>query len=265
MAVDDTHGPLDHSTGPTPARQAGPPMPSTPETVLEMLAPGLWWLHTGAANTYLWVTADGVVVVDPGLPGNEDQVLRAVAQLTAGAEAPVMGTVLTHWHADHSGAAAGLAQATGAPVFAGGPDAAVLTGNAAPTPPDLTAEEAPLYAAIVAGGAFMDPPRLPQVQALATGDALPGPGAGTVLVVGGHTAGSLAVHLPGVGAVLTGDVAGRSRTGGVTAGLFHVDRDQARRALHELAALNPSIAGVGHGQPLRREAGTLLAHAARSS
>jgi glyoxylase-like metal-dependent hydrolase (beta-lactamase superfamily II) len=91
------------------------------------LATGLWCIPTTAANAYLWLPGetDDVVVVDPGLPGDEAIVIDALGRLGRSAH-DVSAIVLTHWHADHSGAAPALAAVSGARVLAGAPDAAVL-------------------------------------------------------------------------------------------------------------------------------------------
>lgn len=209
------------------------------------LAPGLWWLPTTVSNAYLYRTARGrLVVVDPGLAGDERLVLDAAAGLGTGVEA----IVVTHFHSDHAGAAPALAAATGAPVHAGAADAAVLLG-AAPVPePELTAGERALYQRIAADRpGSLDAPRCPGVRPLEEGDTV---AELIVHAVPGHTWGSIALHLPDHAAVLTGDVAVTAPDGTVVPGPFSVDRELARRALDRLTALQPRVIGVGHGHPV---------------
>jgi glyoxylase-like metal-dependent hydrolase (beta-lactamase superfamily II) len=65
-------------------------------------------------NTYLIEAGDALVVLDPG--PKDDEHVREVVQ-AAGSQR-ISHIVLTHTHSDHWGAAAALAQATGAPVAA---------------------------------------------------------------------------------------------------------------------------------------------------
>jgi glyoxylase-like metal-dependent hydrolase (beta-lactamase superfamily II) len=72
--------------------------------------PGVMTYH--GTNTYLVEQHDGLVVVDPG-PEDEAHIADI---LGAAAGRPIGLILLTHTHADHSGAAPGLKAASGAPV-----------------------------------------------------------------------------------------------------------------------------------------------------
>jgi hypothetical protein len=71
----------------------------------------------------------------------------------------------------------------------------------------------------------------------------------------------VALHLPRLRAVLTGDVAVRFGDR-VNLGPFNVDRALAWSSLQRLAALDVDIAGVGHGTPLTSGAAAALSEAA---
>jgi len=66
--------------------------------------------------------------------------------------------------------------------------------------------------------------------------------AAVVLHVGGHTPGSIALHLPSLGVLLTGDLVAEFR-GNVIVGPFNTDRDQSRRSISRLAGTDARIAG----------------------
>jgi glyoxylase-like metal-dependent hydrolase (beta-lactamase superfamily II) len=228
-------------------------------TGLTRLAPDLWCVPTTASNAYLWRTPAGaLVVVDPGLYGDEAIVLDAVTQVGGGPH-DITAIVLTHFHSDHAGAAAALAAASGAPVCAGPRDAAVLRGETPAPAPDLTAAEQQLYAQIAAAHPEnMRPPRCAVDRELEHGDAVDADDLLRVEAVAGHTWGSIALHLPRRAAVLTGDLAIGTPGGQTVPGPFNVDTGRARRSLRRLAALDPQIAGLGHGPPLLSDAGAIL-------
>ncbi len=226
------------------------------------IARDLWWVPTSAGNSYLWRDhTGGVVVVDPGLPGDEAAVLRALDRIGASPR-DVHTIVLTHFHSDHSGAAAALAELTGAVVAAGTRDAAVLRGEEPAPEPVLTDLERPIHEAIArAHPEHLGPPRCHVDVDLDDGDHVDGHGALVVHAAPGHTCGSIALHLPARAAVLTGDLAITTPSGATSLGPFNVDRGQALAALRRLAALRPDVAGLGHGTPLLSDAATTLAEA----
>ncbi len=79
----------------------------------------------------------------------------------------------------------------------------------------------------------------------------------------GHTAGSIAVHLPLHGVLFTGDtVASVER---VMLGVFTVDRAEAAATFRRLAALAPRTVCVGHGDPLTENAAAEMAAAANAA
>lgn len=84
--------------------------------------PGLWWLHgTRGCNVYLLRAADGsLALVDTGFGANVPAILRELEAVTGARRLDFI--LLTHRHVDHSGAAAGLHQQTGARIVAGEAD-----------------------------------------------------------------------------------------------------------------------------------------------
>jgi len=95
--------------------------PEPPRGVAVPVAPGIRRIVAGnpgpmtyhGTNTYLIDDAAGVSVLDPG-PDDA----RHVADILAAAGGPVVRILLSHGHADHSGALPALAAAAEAPVFA---------------------------------------------------------------------------------------------------------------------------------------------------
>ena len=78
------------------------------------------------ANAYLVSTPDGAMLVDSGLPGSNQRLLRALAEPPA---ARLRYLVLTHADPDHVGGAAAVRDATGASLAIGEGDAPALAGE----------------------------------------------------------------------------------------------------------------------------------------
>jgi glyoxylase-like metal-dependent hydrolase (beta-lactamase superfamily II) len=78
-----------------------------------------------------------VTLIDTGAAGSGAEIVSALPGVDR--------IVLTHDHVDHSGSAAELHDATGAPVLAGAGDAAAIRMGAALPPPVFEAWEMPIY------------------------------------------------------------------------------------------------------------------------
>ncbi|HUC58815.1 MAG TPA: MBL fold metallo-hydrolase [Streptosporangiaceae bacterium] len=158
--------------------------------------------------------------------------------------------VLTHFHADHIGAAGDTAGWGDVEVLAHHADAPFIQAAAAGPAPDLTDRERPIYAQVMSQvpAEPVIPPRID--RELTDGDEL-GFGDGAVaLAVPGHTPGSIALYLPQHQILFTGAAAARSPDGTVICGVFNVNRAQAAASLRRLATLDATVACFGHGEPL---------------
>jgi glyoxylase-like metal-dependent hydrolase (beta-lactamase superfamily II) len=157
------------------------------------------------------------------------------------------------------GAAAALAALTGARIAAGAADAAAVRGTGDLAPPDLREWERDLYEST----ARAVPPAPPVAvdRELADGDRLDWEPGARVLHVPGHTAGSVALLLPGQGALFTGDTIAIWQ-GRPIPGVFNSDLGRLAASYARLAALDSDIALFGHGEPLTGDAGSALRAAA---
>ncbi|GAA0485116.1 MBL fold metallo-hydrolase [Streptomyces olivaceiscleroticus] len=232
------------------------------------LTPSIWQFPFPVGHVYaVRLPADdsagrpGYALVDTGVPGSAPAVLAALAELGARPD-DVRQIVLTHSHVDHIGSAADLVAATGATVLAGAPDAPVIRGEAPEPPPVPTAAEQVLHEQVMAGlaAAGVGAPRPVAVDTeLHDGDQLEGWGEPVhVLAAPGHTAGSIALHLPESGVLFPGDIIGQGE-GRVVLGPFSVDREQAVASFRKLASLTPlETVCVPHGEPVVGGAAAVL-------
>lgn len=127
-------------------------------------------------NVAVYLTDDGVVLVDAKTDGMHDDLVAKVASLT---EKPIKYVVLTHNHADHSGGAAKL-QALGAIVVASAANREHMAAAGQPGLPEVSYEG---HARIVLGGKRVE-----------------------LLEFCGHTSGDTVVYLPDARVLVSGDL-----------------------------------------------------------
>ena len=227
------------------------------------LMPRLSFIRLPVGHAYLWQDPDGLTLIDTGLPGSAPLITEAVGQ--AGYRpADLRRLVLTHFHADHIGAAAAITGWGEVEVLAHHADVPFIRGQVAGPPPDLAGWEQPVYDQMMSRLPPQPtvPPRID--RELGDGDEL-GFGDGAVTVaVPGHTPGSIALYLPRHQVLFTGDAAARGQDGKVICGVFNVNRDQAAASFRRLAGLSVAVACFGHGEPLTHDAAVALQTATRS-
>lgn len=208
------------------------------------VTPNLSMLRINGWQMYVWRDDDSVTLIDTGAPGSGADILSAVPGVDR--------IVLTHGHVDHSGSAAELHDASGAPVLAGAGDADAIRAGTAVPPPAFEDWEIPIHQRVSVGLPDTAPP-VPVDRALVDGDVLDFGGGAEILAIPGHTEGSIAIHLPRHGVLFTGDTI--ANVGSVTLGVFNQDRAQTVASFQRLAALDLETACFGHGEPIASEAG----------
>jgi len=209
------------------------------------LRPRLYRLLLGKYQAYLWRDEQSVTLIDTGEVGSGPGIVDALAQIgLAGSD--LDRVVLTHSHDDHAGSAAEVASWSAAQVIAHAADAPVIRGEAAERPPNLTDFEVQLHAQVAAGLPPAPPVRVD--REVRDGDVLDFGGGAYVISTPGHTDGSIALHLPEHGVLITGDIAAEYE-GEVILGVFNLDRAQQPPRSSAWPILTPTSPASATGNP----------------
>ena len=213
------------------------------------IVPGVHTIDSlGMGRAYLIIDADRVTIVDTGLKGSAEKVLRAVE--AAGRKSQDVGQiVITHHHGDHVGSLADLVERTDAQVMVHALDAPIVRGDQPPPGPSSGGLLKPLLArmAVRAAVARVD-------RELTDGDKIDALDGLQVVHTPGHTPGSVSFYCPKRRLLFTGDAAANLFGLRRPIGWFTEDMAQAKESIRKLAALDFEAAFFGHGRPIGKEA-----------
>ncbi|MFB4289661.1 MBL fold metallo-hydrolase [Nonomuraea sp. ATR24] len=220
------------------------------------LAPHLHRLGNDVVACYLVDTAEGITLIDAGLPGHWRDLQAELRSLGKSVD-DIRGLVLTHGDSDHIGFAERLRSEHGVPVFVHAADAArTRTGEKPKTawgPMRLGPTLGFFGYAIRKNG--LRTRYVSEVTTIADGDVLDLPGSPVIVGMPGHSPGSVAVHVPIADALFVGDalttrhvLTGR---GGPQPAPFTDDPAEALSSLDRISGLPASWVLPGHGAPWR--------------
>jgi glyoxylase-like metal-dependent hydrolase (beta-lactamase superfamily II) len=228
--------------------------------VATQVAPGVWSAGTRFVNWYVVDGgADGLTVVDAGLPGYRRSLDRELAAIGR-SRADVKAVVLTHGHIDHVGMSATLAS-DGVAVHLHPADerlAAQPRTNTTDRPllPYLRWPATWAFLAHCLAQGALRPQPMPASTPLVDGAVAAVPGAPVVTHVPGHTDGSCLLEFRDHGVVFVGDLlctvdpaTGRRAEPQLQTRGSNKDSDQAMTSLERLAGVDASVVLPGHGRP----------------
>ena len=216
----------------------------------------------GVGRAYLYQEADRLTLIDTGLANSADRVFAAIEAIGRRPE-DLRQIVITHHHGDHTGSLAAIVERTKAQVLVHTLDAPIVRGEQPPPGPRTDGVARILGPLLARGSRPATPARVD--RELQDGDEIDLDGGARVLHVPGHTAGSIALHVPAKRLLLAGDAAANTFGLGPPSGpfgLFNEDQAQARASFRKLAELDFEVACFGHGRPLDREASLAFRRAA---
>jgi glyoxylase-like metal-dependent hydrolase (beta-lactamase superfamily II) len=209
-------------------------------------------------NFYLVEDADGIVLVDTGLPAYRRHVDKALTRMGR-TPADVKAVLLTHGHIDHIGCA-DHASAAGAPVHLH-PDDVALARDPRRRKSQSGAFPYLLWPATTAfvGHALVNgvlKPRPFPATVSQTDGRLDVPGRPMVVHTPGHTPGSCVFEFADHGVAFVGDLlctsdplTGRHVAPQIQTRGSNLDSDQTMRSLDKLDVLSVTVLLPGHGDP----------------
>jgi glyoxylase-like metal-dependent hydrolase (beta-lactamase superfamily II) len=205
-----------------------------------------------ACNTYLILEADGLTLVDTGLPGSAPKILAFMAGLGKSPR-DLKRILITHSDWDHIGSLRPLKKATGARTFASELEARAMAEGRSSRPVKLSSST-PFIRKVVRF--FFRPPHFQVDEILKDGRMLPILGGLQVLDTPGHCPGHISLFAASRSILFCGDSM-------VTEGdkilgsrpIYTWDADIAQASVKKQAALGARILCSGHGPVIMDAAG----------
>lgn len=218
------------------------------------IIPNVYCIPGVIANPYLIVDADGLTLIDTGLPRSENKILRYVRDL-GHAPGDLTRILITHADMDHVGSLAALKAASAARVYASAIEAAAFATGHPSRPLQRRGLSRWLFSFV---GRFLKPQPTQVDEILKGGDILPILGGLRVVATPGHTPGHLSFFAPSVGILFAGDslIVQNGTLHGSRPALTW-DLAKADEAVRVQAALAPRIVCAGHG-PIVHDAAVMF-------
>jgi glyoxylase-like metal-dependent hydrolase (beta-lactamase superfamily II) len=227
------------------------------------IAPGVHSLgqrRGGHVHAFLLDDGHGLTVIDTLFDTDGGRILSAINRL-GHTPSDLKQIVLTHGHRSHLGALAAPKRRTGATVYAHEWEADIIAGERKAQPVTWRVVRPvrtwwpnyPFQLGVNLG--FGKHPGCPIDRAAADGDAI---GPLQVIHAPGHSPGHLAFYWPERRALFAGDAIVTWPTLAAGWPNFTLNATQHGVSLRRLAGLDVSTVGVGHGEPIVRDAGERL-------
>lgn len=217
------------------------------------IRPDIHLIEGRASNFFLCVDADGLTLIDAGMPKEEKKVFSLMEELGYHPQ-HLLRIVITHADIDHAGSLAAIQSASGATVYAGKETARLLVKGKSP-------EHLPRLMQWFTN-TFIKYQPIPQscIELIEDGDILPVLDGLVSLATPGHTQDHFSFYNPKEGVLFAGDAI-NTRDGALqrTAKRITADEEAANRSAIKLIERAPAVVACGHGQPMsKHEMGDLM-------
>lgn len=215
------------------------------------IKPGIYLLEgIRGANSYLSVTTDGVLVIDTGMSGNAERIVKQIKALNKAAK-DIKMIILTHSDIDHSGSAAELKKITGAKVAIHSGDAPSLSGDK-----ELKKVKGFIGVIFKIMARFMRFQTIKPDIILKDGDKIDNL---TVIYTPGHTEGSICLYKAG-DTLFAGDAVRTDKRGNLklSPSVMTLNVQDALESVKKVAELEFDVLLPGHGVPVIGKASTQL-------
>ena len=215
------------------------------------IADGVYQVRTIGARVTVVTAGEQAAMVDAGARGSLGAIAGGLSALGWSLERVALIAV-THYHPDHGGGLARLAQATSAKVAVHRNEAEIVSGRKATPSPFrngfVSGVTRPFVARLYGGPVGVD-------CQLEDGDRLPFAEEMRVIHTPGHTPGSICLYLPSKKVLIVGDaLQHRFRRLQPPAEQVTQNSELAMESLEKLVSLDFDTLCFGHFPPLRRDA-----------
>jgi glyoxylase-like metal-dependent hydrolase (beta-lactamase superfamily II) len=210
------------------------------------IAENVYMVPKVVANPYILVDADGLTVIDAGIPGADKKILAYVTGQLGKSARDIKRILLTHSDLDHVGGLAALHKASGARTYASKIEAqAIALGKASRIiKPSGFSMRRVMFALM---RPFMKVAPFQVDEILEEGQILPVLGGLRVVETPGHTPGHISFFAPSVGVLFCGDSIVSENGLQVSRPAFSWDNAKAAESVRKQAALGAHTVCSGHG------------------
>lgn len=213
------------------------------------VVPGVFMIRRTWGSNVFFITGSEATLVDAGFSVDARKIIGCLEHL--GRPARVLAT---HYHLDHTGSLASVKKRFGAVAAAHTEDAAVIEGTAPYQRYKVDRLRTAYYSALMP--VLFRYEHTPVEEKLEEGDVVDAMGGLEVVLIGGHTAGSIALYQPQRGVLFSGDIL-RNENGvldGPPPQFSPAIEESFYNIKEKLLELDFNVLLPGHGEPVTGDA-----------